>query len=332
MGSIHARHRLLIVLAIVGIIVLVVTREQVYINTEDSHGSLNNNENDQNYSFLQNRKHRHLILKLFSNGPLRRIGNQMFAYASLLGLSLRYNYTLAFMDDLPMFDYFNTSPIKKVNQTNLKTQIIHKAAPLASVYYPDILENVNDDADVMLSGYFLSYKYFEDISGFVQKEFRIKTSYMENAQISLASLTPSDKPRRIIGVHVRRGDMTDPGKARFGNRVAPASYFNKAMDYFRSKYDSVLFIVCSDDIPWAKDNLKSDDVVFSTNKDAIVDFALLTLCGDVIMSVGTFGWWAGWLARGEVVYYSRWYTEGSGVDHQRGSTEDRMPLHWTAMD
>ena len=45
------------------------------------------------------------------------------------------------------------------------------------------------------------------------------------------------------------------------------------------------------------------------------------------MSVGTFGWWAGWLGGGDVIYYTKPYAPGSPKDIGF-SKEDFFPLHW----
>ena len=41
------------------------------------------------------------------------------------------------------------------------------------------------------------------------------------------------------------------------------------------------------------------------------DFVLLASCQHVIMSVGSFGYWAAFLAGGDVVYYKDHYVKGS---------------------
>ena len=45
------------------------------------------------------------------------------------------------------------------------------------------------------------------------------------------------------------------------------------------------------------------------------------------MSVGTFGWWAGWLGGGDVIYYTKPHAPGSMKD-KMFSREDFFPLHW----
>src|SRR5206468_3243249 len=104
-------------------------------------------------------------------------------------------------------------------------------------------------------------------------------------------------------------------------------YLLRAANYFLSTFHPVfsnfVFVVCSDDVLWSKANLRSSEIIdfrnfmrflsdaaevsdrdpnptvivaYSENKTAEEDMALLAMCNHTIMTVGTFGWWAGYLA------------------------------------
>ena len=53
-------------------------------------------------------------------------------------------------------------------------------------------------------------------------------------------------------------------------------------------------------------------------------FVLLATCNHSIITIGTFGWWAAWLAGGRVVYY------GDFVNSKR-SILDHYPHDWISM-
>lgn len=54
--------------------------------------------------------------------------------------------------------------------------------------------------------------------------------------------------------------------------------------------------------------------VFSEGHSAGVDMAIIAACDSVVISTGSFGWWAAWLAnRTTTVYYSNWPRPGSGL-------------------
>ena len=73
------------------------------------------------------------------------------------------------------------------------------------------------------------------------------------------------------------------------------------MNYYKTQFNNtkILFVVYTDDIEWSKNNLKSSDIiVYSKLKKEEVNLAIMSLCDHVIMSTGSFSWWAGWFARG----------------------------------
>ena len=80
------------------------------------------------------------------------------------------------------------------------------------------------------------------------------------------------------------------------------------MQYFRDKYPGCHFVVASDDHYYVMSFLgKFEDVMILplelSRKGAATDLATLSLCDHMIISVGTFSFWAGWMVTGEVVYH-----------------------------
>lgn len=108
-----------------------------------------------------------------------------------------------------------------------------------------------------------------------------------------------------IGIHARRRDAAGPVVHSQGHNTPGVDYYFKAMDYFKAKYKSCFFLIGSDDSEWAQENLaanRSDAVVIGGS--SADDMAVLTLCNHTIMSIGTYGWWAAYLAGGTTVYYN----------------------------
>ncbi|MBW05006.1 Galactoside 2-alpha-L-fucosyltransferase 3, partial [Eschrichtius robustus] len=64
--------------------------------------------------------------------------------------------------------------------------------------------------------------------------------------------------------------------------VADRGYLEQALDWFRARYRSPLFVVTSDDVAW--------------------DFAVLTQRNHAVITVGTFGIWAACLTGGNTIY------------------------------
>ena len=73
-------------------------------------------------------------------------------------------------------------------------------------------------------------------------------------------------------------------------------YFQRAMKHFRDKWENVTFLVFSDNLLWcARQSLfDADDVHVMKGQCTVTqDLAMMSACNGVILSVGTFGWWAG---------------------------------------
>ena len=57
------------------------------------------------------------------------------------------------------------------------------------------------------------------------------------------------------------------------------------------------------------------------------DLAVLSMCDHMIVSAGTFGWWAAWLANGTTVYFDNWPRNGTTLDNMF-DRRDYYPRHW----
>ena len=106
-------------------------------------------------------------------------------------------------------------------------------------------------------------------------------------------------PVTWIGIHVRRGDFLT-----FFKIDTSVDYLRGAMNYYRRKYINCRFLVASDDKKYVQVNLANQSDVFFTpmNFFAGDDLAALALCEHTILTAGTYGWWAAWLAGGDVLH------------------------------
>lgn len=192
----------------------------------------------------------------------------------------------------------------------------------------DIVENDAERGESRF-GYFQSYKYFDHNARTLRATLRFKSSLLK--RVSLSSSSSDDVVR--VGVHVRRGDLLRYGYVRFPGR----EYFENAMAHFRDTYRSVLFLVVSDDMEWCKQQsiFRGDDVALVGSDDGAVDFVRLATCDHLVLTVGTFGWWAAYLGAGakggEVVYYDSEFKMEHPTNKGNVVFEDYYPAGWTAM-
>ncbi|CAL4151127.1 unnamed protein product, partial [Meganyctiphanes norvegica] len=92
-------------------------------------------------------------------------------------------------------------------------------------------------------------------------------------------------------------------RSKLGGWVPGQKYYQAVLQHYREKFTDPVFIVASDDLGHAKANFaQEDDVIFTELNSDVEDIALLASCSATAMTVGSFGWWAGFLSGGEVVY------------------------------
>ncbi|XP_046353618.2 galactoside alpha-(1,2)-fucosyltransferase 1-like [Haliotis rufescens] len=140
----------------------------------------------------------------------------------------------------------------------------------------------------------------------------------------------TDVNRHVVGVHIRHGDYMYNRFKKLGYAVPSLQYYKRAMAYMKRKLGNVTFLVVGDDLPWAKVNLQGPDVVISEPHPAGIHLALLSRCGHMIQSTGTFSWWAGWFVSGHVVYFKDYPERGSWLDGRVVKDDYYLP-HWVAL-
>uniref|UniRef100_A0A8C5ZCC2 L-Fucosyltransferase n=1 Tax=Marmota marmota marmota TaxID=9994 RepID=A0A8C5ZCC2_MARMA len=118
-------------------------------------------------------------------------------------------------------------------------------------------------------------------------------------------------PSTFVGVHVRRGDYVRVMPQVWKGVLADRGYLEQAMQRFRERFRSPVFVVTSNGMAWCRQNINASrgDVVFAGNGiegSPAKDFALLTQCNHTIMTIGTFGIWAAYLAGGETIYLANY--------------------------
>ncbi|XP_069489772.1 galactoside alpha-(1,2)-fucosyltransferase 2-like [Ambystoma mexicanum] len=234
-----------------------------------------------------------------------RLGNQMGQYATL--------YALAKLNGRPAYmrpqTYYNLSPFFKLSLPVLDANVaemINWRFYVLHDWMSDEYKNISGKY-VFLSGHPCSWTFFHHLRDEILREFAFHNFISEPANEYLEKLKGSRKNVTYIGVHVRRGDYLKIMLDKWKGTVGDIGYLNKAMGYFRKKYLEPVFVVTSNGMKWCKENINNStgDVFFAG--DGIEsspgrDLCLLVHCNHTIITVGTFGFWAGYLAGGEVIY------------------------------
>ncbi|CAH1774728.1 unnamed protein product [Owenia fusiformis] len=244
-----------------------------------------------------------------------RLGNNMFQFAAVMAMSKHYQMFPVYPPEI-LDGIFNINRsgvlLDKENQNSFPS--IQMNEKKASAYDESIMtKDIPGNTNIKLCCYFQSWKYLRGIQEDLRRQFTFKPS-IDSIAMRFINQTlinngdfKSNKHTALVGIHIRRSDMAGSERSyNMGYRSAPKQYFQNAMKYFRIKFKHVHFIICTDDVKWAQDNIRSPDLTFSVGHSAGVDLAILSHCDHIIMSTGTFSWWAAWLSGGEVVYWAGW--------------------------
>ena len=241
--------------------------------------------------------------------PRGRLGNQMFQFASLLGIA-DANDRLPFVSSsCTVTHYFANISVSDRPVSGWRT------VEEASYAEKDPLFDALPAENVRLKGFFQTWKYFAGVSDVVKRSFVFLPDVQQAVDKFYANSTQNVAEGAVkIGVHVRRTDMLHKVTARQGYVPAPLSYLLKAFRHMRDRFgDRSTFFVVTDDRDWCIENLGGKGVLVVDPAPSVVHLGFLALCDHVIMTVGTFGWWGAYLSGGHVVYYDGFPRPGSEI-------------------
>ncbi|CAH1779289.1 unnamed protein product [Owenia fusiformis] len=266
--------------------------------------------------------------KFYISGEyIGRLGNLMFEHASTLGIARSNNLTVLVSAQNELHKYFNLSAVRTENGIPEKADYIGENG---CCRFARNLMNIKPKRNVTVHTFLQSFKYFQMIQEVIRQEFRFHTNISEAADMFITNFTKMEKNVTLVGIHIRRGDILRQNKIDFGYTVPNTLYFINATDYFRNQFSNVKFIVCTDDPTWWEENMNLTNTVISKGKEPVEDLAILSKCDHAIISTGTFGWWAAFLANGITIYYNNWPRPNSPLASQVDHMDYFMP-HWIPM-
>jgi hypothetical protein len=237
-------------------------------------------------------------------GKMGQIGNQMFQYASLRGISDYYSAECYIPNHKEIFDdgLGNKYGIMLHDLFEISEKYIgYVDNPL---YYKETKFSYNEEVyeletsyDYCLVGFFQSEKYFKNIKNNIKEELKFKTDILEPCKEKISNL---DSP---ISLHIRRGDFLTNSMNHYN---LGCDYYKKALKNFDNDREVIVF---SDDPEWCK-----EQSIFESNRFMIsesskyIDLCLMSLCSDFIIANSTFSWWGAYLAdTGKVIAPSKWF-------------------------
>jgi len=253
------------------------------------------------------------------------LGNQMFQYAFGRAESLQKDTSLKLdLSDLLfplLFRSKETPRTYKLDHFNIKAEVITpKRRPLIRQLVRKAYEKI-----IKKERNFQSEKYFKEYEDIIRADFSLKESLSEKAAFMEEQIHSSSSP---VSVHVRRGDyITDIATALYHGAL-PLSYYEASMKEMNNRIPDATFIIFSDDIEWAKENLPvSQHAIFVSDKTLqdYEELILMSKCMHHIIANSSFSWWGAWLNANEgkmVIAPKRWFAT------QTADASVMMPAEW----
>ncbi|XP_029440905.1 galactoside 2-alpha-L-fucosyltransferase 2-like [Rhinatrema bivittatum] len=246
---------------------------------------------------------------IWTANSVGRFGNQMGEYATLYALAKLNGHKAYILQAMHNW----LAPIFKISLPVLHQDVVDKI-PWRNYNLHDWMSEEYEHIEgkyVKLISTPCSWTFYHHIQEEIFQEFTFHDFIRDEANKYLEKVKGTRSNATFIGVHVRRGDYLHIMPNQWKGVVADKAYLEKAMGYFRNKYQEPIFVVTSNGMQWCKENINTSrgDVYFSGDgmeSSPGKDFALLAHCNHTIMTIGTFGYWASYLARGETIYLTNY--------------------------
>ena len=255
------------------------------------------------------------------------LGNHLFQFASTFGIAMSKHMTFIMNKNSQLNIYFALD-VKFKNDNQLCRSFKIRLEKFSATYDKNLLK-LNSSKNFRIGHYLQSYKYFYKFRKELRQQLQFRKAIQESAKNIVDEILrefniTSRHSVTLIGVHVRRGDKVNNTQ---GYGLATADYLRTAVDYYKKKYKNTIFIVASNGMEWTKKNMPRHIVVKYVAGSTEMDMATIVECDHVIMTIGSYGWWCGWLAGGDVVYYKRAAIPGSRFA-KRINYEDHFYPGW----
>jgi len=256
-----------------------------------------------------------------------RLGNQMFQYASLVGVAKKRNYEWCIpkenQDLTKCFLMKNLQRYGTIEGLELHLHESHEFCEDLFLECPD---------EVTFHGYFQSEKYFKHVEDVVREDYQ----FNDDILISVANDYPQELLEDAVSIVVRRfEDIFDYPGCELNHRNLPISYYESAI---KMMGENRKYIICSNNLDWCKqqelfqgDNFIFNDSITNGVNKSFHDLCLISCCKDHIIANSTFSWWGAWLGTQsdkKVISPVRWY--GPNLSHI--DAEDLFPIEWTRID
>jgi hypothetical protein len=272
------------------------------------------------------------------------LGNQIFQIFTTISYSIDSNNQIKFLDIDKLgggsttirYTYWNSFFTRLKPFLIKELPIINNVVREKNFTYNKISMNELINKNIMLYGYFQSYKYFQKNYELICRIIEIKT--MKTNVLTKINYSKEDL-ERTISMHFRLGDYK-----KFSNfhPLATYNFYEKSLEYMETKlvdeYYSILYF-CEDEdhdevlqfINKLKETFPNFN--FKRGENSLEDWEqllLMSCCHHNIIANSSFSWWAAYFNSNKdkiVCYPSVWFGESANID-----TKDLCPIEWVKIN
>ncbi len=236
-------------------------------------------------------------------GTKGRLGNQMFQYASLVGIAknLGYEHCIPDHSKSTWFDknengniitvYHQLQHLFKLEHLDGRFGIIdgYEIDVHQHEFCEDLFNECPDNSS--LNGHFETYKYFENANYEVRKDYTFNERILESS----IKFHQENYINNAVCINVRRGDFI---KFQDHHPVCTKNYYFECINNLGKDRQ---YLIISDDIEWCKKTFLGNNYVFLEEQENGIykphfDMCVGSLCDDFIISNSTFSWWMSYLS------------------------------------
>jgi hypothetical protein len=273
-------------------------------------------------------------------GYMGRLGNQMFQFASTLGIGKRKGYDVKFpVENCNTSHMIGPIDVKTGSITPVKCDLLEcfdipkeyfiprNLIPISYSYneksfeYDPFTESIPDSTT--LNGYFQTEKYFMDIEDDIKKIFTFKEEFSRTGDNYIKEI---GEEKEIISLHIRRGDYTlYPDH----HPTCDPNYYKSSLEKIKESFvNNLKVLIFSDDKEWCLKNMGNyigSDFIVSEIENPYVELYMMTKCNYHIIANSSFSWWGSWLSDSKLTLApSKWF--GPAINK---NTKDIYPEKWS---
>lgn len=227
------------------------------------------------------------------------LGNQMFQYALYKVMKIKYKNVKVGLTYYDNYNIHNGFELERIFKLNMKHATYKEQYTSLMNAYISEKERFKFDDRILkkstgfLEGNWINQKYFYEFKEEILKDFIFHIDDDKNRELSNCMLKENS-----VSIHIRRGDyLNSENRELFGN-ITTLDYYKTAIDIIKTKIETPIFYIFSDDLEWVKKNIKLDNAVyidFNRGEESYKDMFLMSRCKHNIIANSTFSWWGAWL-------------------------------------